>query len=93
MDRQDVFLLAGGWRDRPFQENLTDFDYVGSEQIGNEYITLVNNGSFEGFSTRTTRPLHAFSRVEGPRHFATLTKPNVLVLLGWRNNSIGSTTR
>ena len=33
---------------KEIRENLTDFDYAGNEQIGNENGTLINNSSFEG---------------------------------------------
>ena len=33
---------------KEIRDNLTDFDYVGNENIGNESVTLINNGSFEG---------------------------------------------
>ena len=33
---------------KEIRDNLTDFDYIGNERIGNENVTLINNGSFEG---------------------------------------------
>ena len=32
---------------KEIRENLTDFDYLGNEQTGNENVTLINN-TFEG---------------------------------------------
>ena len=44
---------AGGEADleieaKEIRDNLTDFDDSGNERIGNENVTLINNGSFEG---------------------------------------------
>ena len=62
---------------KEIRDNLTDFDYVGNENIGNESVTLINNGSFEGVFLEDNQ--------------ATIRIPDVLILLGWRNNSGGNT--
>ena len=76
---------------KEIRDNLTDFEYVGDERVGSEGVTLINNGSFEGIFSRTTRPLSVFLKVVNLRPFAIPTRPNVLILLGGRSNSGGNT--
>ena len=61
---------------KEIRENLTDFDHVGNEQIGNENVlstTVLLRASF----ARTTRPQHVFLKVVGFQHFTIRTKLNV----------------
>ena len=51
--KTNLFMRGAGEVDlnieaKEIRKNLTDFDYVGNEQMGNEHVSLINNGTFEG---------------------------------------------
>ena len=72
---------------KEIRDNLTDFEYVGDERVGSEGVTLMNKVLSKASFSRTTRPLSVFLKVVDLRPFAIPTRPNVLILLGWRSNS------